>query len=490
MDIVGPLLENLIGTVPSTRSAGTFIGDVLGGLTNPHGALGQIGRLGLFTIAMKGGPGAVGGLANFFQQQDEQHRAEYEYGALNQLSPDQFFQKFGHDAESWVPKTGVDATASGKDAQGFQAPSRPEPTFNYPVDPETQFKHGLVQLQNQRLNPNFQASSDTAAQAQRMHLPSDFRENTAASDEQLGSVDPGSFEKISQITPEGTHYTVKERGPGEAALTADQIRSIQLPTGYELLKIPGPPLEDGTPRAFIHAFPKHEHELSMTDLWRLAGDGDPGAKQTLDYYRQAAFEDFQKRRAEIVGSKETKGVKDDPKGLANQLMTQMGYDWSTVPADEKAKLIGAMSAKSSAKANQPMNPSEVPFLKVLTPEDKAMREEQNPDNVIKGVLDRLSMTHKAGQPIGTVHASPEEAAKSLQKDEPSIIDDTTTQGAAEIISSSKGSPAAIRGLGSTIGALKGSKKQKLAAAQRILSQTGMPPEQMAAAIQQLSGMFK
>lgn len=230
-------IGNMLGAV--NTAGGTAMKAMGRAATDPNGLVGQMGRVaatvgGFAQGGVKGGLGVM----EFINKQDQMAAEALSKAAAEGLSPE----------EAAVRYPGMISPTQEVTSMGPGVNGQPDNRISFPSSPADMEKARVEELKLQRSASDYSPEdmAGSAAQAQRLNLPTDFRQNNAAVEASLppGGMDQGQ-DRIGRVYgPEGMKISQQSLDPLDRLYTYDEIKSIEVPDGVKLVTMPGTPAVD------------------------------------------------------------------------------------------------------------------------------------------------------------------------------------------------------------------------------------------------------
>jgi hypothetical protein len=241
--------ETMLGSTPRTDSVPNFTGDVMQGMTNPHGLVGQAVRL-VGAIASFGqgvGPGMQ--YLNLLNSADAAERGNVAEAASRGWTPEEYRARTG---QALPPGTQTAMQArnmpiSGDPNDPQDSPSMPnqQEVIQFPNTPEELTAARDAELRNKRSMPNFgvgssrQEVTQQAQLAQRQKLPLDSGEKTVLTQQAAMEIPDGmQFRSHYGASDEGLVGQFTELPPEDQSMDMATYDKVTMPEGYSKIPIP------------------------------------------------------------------------------------------------------------------------------------------------------------------------------------------------------------------------------------------------------------
>lgn len=311
---------------------------MLGGTTkNPTGMLEQMGRI-LGTVgAFSHSPQAGMSLLNFFKQQDEMSASALSKSAAEGLSPEEARMRY----PGMIPSDpDVNLVPQDLAPGGPSAPER-KAQIAFPSSPQDMEEARRAHFAADSAAPGYgndftpEQMTQSAAQAQRLHMPTDFRQNNAAlaASQPEGGFDTGVYEAAHTVTPEGMKSVFRTMDPLSQSYPYETIQNTVVPEGVKKVVVD----DQGNPgRAFVK-FVNTGTDTSMS-----------GPEIAMSYAKQLYPNDLEKQRDEFFrlthGGSGGSARPGTTAGAIAQAQKEVGRDLSL---GEQARVKSIWEKKSS-----------------------------------------------------------------------------------------------------------------------------------------------
>lgn len=445
--------ETLIGDLPrigggNTPGGGTpvsqFTGDLLGGLGNKNGLLGQAARVAMVASAFGKSPQMGLQVLGMLEGGDQADSLKKQKAAYENWTPEMFEERTG---ERYLgPVKAMDLAPGG--------PSAPNQVIDQQITPEVMEQAAIAEMKARRAQPSFgqgmsqEQLAAEGAQAQRQNLSTAYPENIAMYQDTLskaveGGFNPGLYKSSFGITPEGIRAQHTSLDAFDQSHSLDTIANMEVPDGYQKVVLPD---EVNPGRAYVKVV-NVKTGRDLYDIVQGAAAGDPQAKAEMDI-----LNDFYAGRR--AGTEKLGSLSEQVKRAA----AEMGLKPEELTVGDVQILESAMNYKPSA-----MFQIEGSTVKAKSP--GTMMDEAKAE-----VLKRHSSPEMEEVPKGPIEPSSLLEMSSGKKE----LGQRVTE---DVRDPKRGPQKAQQALMKQLKLATGSKKEKMKVLAEILEETGLSPEE-------------